>query len=145
MRDLNRGLRGDFFLKVRNTRTGEIQSFEEKNLIVTQGKYNLAHLLGGNVTNRPVTQIGFGTDGTAPAAGDTALTGAFTKALGAVSYPTANSVQWAWTLATSEGNGLAIQEFGLLCTNGDLFSRRVRDVINKTSELEFEGTWTISF
>lgn len=122
-----------------------IERFCETNLIVTGAKNMLAGLLGGAVTNKSVTKIGFGTSGTAPVAGNTALTGAYLKAVGAPTYP-ANAVTFPFTLDAGEANGLAIIEFGLLTANNTLFSRRTRSVaINKAADISFVGSWTIGF
>jgi hypothetical protein len=136
---------GIFTLEVR--RHGElIELYEDKNLVVDASKQQLARLIGGDVTNRSITKIGFGTSGTAPAAGNTTLTGAFVKALGTVTYPVAGTVQFAFTLGTSEGNGLSIMEFGLFTAGDVLFARKVRTgAIVKDSDLTLAGTWQITF
>lgn len=119
---------------------------DEKNLIVNGSKAIHAALLGGTVANNSVTKIAFGTNGTAPAGGDTALSGAFVKAVDGVTYPTSSSVQFAFSLASAENNGMAILEFGLLTQGGALYARKVRSVaLNKDSDLSFSGTWTITF
>jgi len=123
-----------------------IERWDGNNLIVNGSKAQLAHLLAGDTTGRPVTQIGFGTNGAAPNVNNTALTGAFVKNTGTPTYPTSSQVRFPFTLLTSEANGLAIIEFGLLCTDNTLFSRRVRGAaINKDNTISFSGTWTISF
>src|ERR1035437_6899325 len=91
-----------------------IEHFEDNNLLVDRGRTNVVQLLGGDGASLNIATIGFGTSGTAPAAGNTTLTGAFTKALDSHSYPSATSVQFNFTLATTEANGLSIMEFGLL-------------------------------
>lgn len=123
-----------------------IEHFEQKNLIVDASKDVLAHLLGGSVTNRSVTQIGFGTNGTAPVGGNTALTGSYVKALDSVTYPSTGTVQFSFSLATGEANGMAILEFGLLTAGGTLIARRVRSAaLNKDTDLTLNGTWQITF
>jgi hypothetical protein len=138
--------RGHFLLKA--YRCGLIVPdlcVDEPNLIVDLSKTAHAHMLGGDVTNRSITTMGFGTSGTAPAGGNTALTGAFTKAVDGVSYPTSSSVQFAFSLATTENNGMAILEFGLLSATA-LYARKVRSTaLNKASDLSLSGTWTIQF
>lgn len=117
-----------------------------KNLIVNDGREQFCHLLAGDVTNRSITQIGFGTNSTATIVTDTALTGSFAKAIGAITYPAINSVLINWTLGTTEANGMTIYEFGLLCANGKLFSRLVRTGgIVKTNAIQLVGTWTLTF
>jgi hypothetical protein len=136
---------GHFLLKVYR-RGILIDVVDEKNLIVDGSKQVHAKLLGGAVTNQSVTQIAFGTNGTAPAGGNTAITGAFTKALDTVSYPATNQVQFGFSLLSGEDNPQAILEFGLLTAGGVLYARKVRSVaLNKDSDLSLSGTWTISF
>lgn len=119
---------------------------DEKNLIVDGSKSLLAHLLGGDVTNRSITTIGFGTSGSAPSGSDTALTGAFTKAIDAHSYPLTNTVEFDFSLASGENNGMAILEFGLITAGSVLFARKNRSVaLNKDSTISFSGAWTITF
>lgn len=123
-----------------------IERVREKNLVVDAGKAPMARLLGGTVTGNSVTTIGFGTSGTTPALGNTALTGAFTKALGTIDYPVAGQVRFAFSLLTSEANGLAILEFGLFTGAGALFARKTRTTaLNKDVDLSLTGTWIITF
>jgi hypothetical protein len=136
---------GHVTLKVYHRDGRLLESFEKKNLVVTTGRTAIARLLGGSVTGRSVSQIAFGEDGTAPTAGDTALTNSYAKSVDSVTYPESNSVLFTWSLGTGESNGKDIQELGLLCTNNDLFSRLTRATISKTSDLRLEGTWKIQF
>lgn len=136
---------GDFRLEV--FRRGRlIEVFEEKNLIVANSKQIHARLLGGDVTNRSITQIGFGTNPAAPTSGNTTLTDAYVKNVDNVSYPAAHQVRFAFSLGTAEANGKAISEFGLLTEGNMLYARKVRAApLNKESDLTFAGTWTINF
>lgn len=139
--------KGTFNLRVYDKNDNLIEEYTEQNLIVSAGKQALSKLIGGGDPgyDKKVTKISFGTDGTAPSSGDTAITSPYTKAIGSVTYPDATSVQFEWSLATTEANGKAIQEFGLLCIDNTLFARRTRAVINKTSDLRLDGTWKIQF
>lgn len=120
--------------------------FEERNLIVDGSKLAHARLLGGDVANRSIGKIGFGTSGTAPAAGNTGLTGAFVKNIDSVAYPATNQVQFNISLAAGEGNGLSVMEFGLFTVGGSLYARKVRAVpLNKESDISLSGSWTITF
>lgn len=136
---------GDFHLEI--YRGGKlIEVMDEKNLIVVGSQQTHAHLLGGDVTNRSVSQIGFGTNGTAPAFSDSALTTPYLKGVDSVSYPATNQVQFDFSLASGEANGLAIFEFGLLTTAGVLYARKVRSaVLNKGTDISLTGSWTINF
>lgn len=123
-----------------------IEHWHGENLIVDGAKGLLSSLLGGAVANKSVTKIGFGTNGTAPVGANTALTGAYVKAIDSVSYPSTSSVRFNFSLSGAEANGLAIIEFGLLTADNTLFSRRVRSSpINKAADISFDGTWTIQF
>lgn len=136
---------GDFLLRVYR-RGVLVEVIDEHNLIVDNSKLIHAHLLGGDVTNRSVTQIGYGTNATAPVGGNTALTGAYIKPIDTVSYPATNQVQFAFSLGSAESNPLAISEFGLLTAGSMLYARKVRSApLNKDTDLSFSGTWTINF
>lgn len=119
---------------------------DEPNVIVDLAKQTQARLIGGDVANRSITKIGVGTGSNAAAAGNTSLTGSFVRALTGVTYPTTNSVRFAFTIATSEANGMAIHEFGLFTAGDVLFARRVRSgPLQKESDLALTGTWTITY
>jgi hypothetical protein len=125
-----------------------IEDVEEQNLIVTVGRTQLAHLLAGDLTGKQVTKIAFGTSGVVPALSNTQITNAFTKNLLGFSYPAAGQVKFNWNLTTAEANGKAILEFGLICADATLFSRRIRESgkpINKESDISLDGNWTIIF
>lgn len=123
-----------------------IEVVDEKNLIVVGSKQTHARLLGGDVTNRSVTQISYGDSLTAPAAGNTAITNPFTKAIDNVTYPATNQVRFSFSLASGEANGKAIGEFGLLTAGGVLYARKTRSAaLNKESDISVSGTWTITF
>ena len=125
-----------------------VEEVEEHNLIVTVGRTQMAHLLAGDLTGKQITKISFGTSGTPPALPDTQITNPFTKNVIGSSYPAAGQVKFNWTLTTAEANGKAILEFGLICTDLTLFSRRIRESgkpINKEPDISLEGDWTIIF
>jgi hypothetical protein len=90
--------------------------------------------------------IGFGTNGTTPVAGNTGLTGAFTKAIDTVTFPAINQVQFNFSLLSGENNGMAILEMGLITGDGSLYARRVRaGVLSKASDISLTGSWLITF
>lgn len=123
-----------------------VEEFIEDNQIVDGSKLVHARLLGGDVANRSVTQISFGTSGAATAAGNTAITNPFTKPIDSVTYPAANQVSFNFTLGTAEANGKAILEFGLLTAGNALYARRIRaTALNKESDLTLSGSWIITF
>jgi hypothetical protein len=123
-----------------------IEEFEDKNLIVNGARNQMARLIAGNFTNRNITKISFGTNGAAPTVADTTITNAFTKNVTGFTYPEMGQVTISWNLLTSEDNGQAIMEFGLVCADNTLFSRRIRtNPIYKESDISIEGQWTIIF
>jgi len=125
-----------------------VEEVSEENLIVNVGRAQMAKMLGGDFTNRNVNRVSFGTNGTEPALPDTAITNPHTKAIASIDYPGSGQVRFNWTLTTAEANGKAILEFGLLCADNTLFSRRVRESgkpIHKESDISLEGSWTIIF
>jgi hypothetical protein len=106
----------------------------------------MARLIAGDVSDRNITKISFGTNGTAPTVDDTAIAGAFTKNVAGYEYPNMGQVQINWNLLTTEDNGQAIFEFGLICADDTLFSRRTRvNPIYKEPDISIEGQWTIIF
>jgi hypothetical protein len=138
-------LRGEFTLLV--WRRGElIEEYADGNLIVDASKAVMANLIGGSVTNRSISQISFGTNGTAADPANTAITSPYTKPLDGVTYPSNGSAQFAFSLGSGEANGMSIIEFGLLTGGSTLFARKVRSgAIAKASDLSFTGTWRIIF
>ena len=141
----NTSPKGTLSIKVFDKSGSLVETYEETNLIVGTGKQALATLLAAATNGKKVTKIGFGTDGTEPSSGNTSLTSPFVKDIDSYTNPDTSSVVFNWSLVTTEANGKAIQEFGLICFDNSLFARRTRAVINKTSDLRLEGTWKIQF
>lgn len=136
---------GDFALQVIDVATGEVKEYyEDKNLVVTLGRQNIAKLLGGDAAGKPISLLGVGSNGTAPVLTDTALTDAFTKSISGVAYPAVNSVRYSWSLEAGDANGITIREFALLNADNVLIARKVRAEIVKSSAVRLVGAWTIS-
>lgn len=136
--------RGIFELNVKiNGRI--VEHYLDKNLIVDEARPSLAHLVGGDGIGKNINRIGFGINPAMPAPGNTALTGAYIKGFVSHNYPSPGRVQFVWTLATTEANGINIAEFGLLCADGSLFARKSRGVIAKDADMSLDGSWTIIF
>ena len=116
------------------------------NVFLSQSRQEIAHLLGGDVANRSISKIGFGTSGSTPLVSNTALEAPFIKLVSGVSYPAASTIEFAFTLLPSEGNGMEIMELGLLTGSGRLIARRVRTApLIKTSDISLSGAWTLEF
>lgn len=123
-----------------------IERYRDDNLIVNGARNQAAQLFAGNTERRSIAKIAFGTNGTAPVVGDTAITNAFVKDVVGFEFPDMGQVQTNWILNTDENNGMAIMEFGLLSADGTLLCRKVRDnPIHKEADISIEGSWTWIF
>ena len=138
-------LRGEFSLIIRDKSGNIIEKFIDKNLIVNVAKTSLAQLASNAGPNKWISKIAFGTNGTSPDVGDTAITNSFLKSFTGVTYPEFNSVAFGWTLDYGDANGLNISEFGLLSNDSTLFARKTRTPITKSSDLQLQGVWKIVF
>ncbi|MDR1127700.1 MAG: hypothetical protein LBL20_00165 [Treponema sp.] len=138
-------MRGVFRMRIYRRGT-LIEYYEDHNLIVDGARAAMTRLIAGNGTGKNLNRIAFGTNGDMSVPGDTSITSPFTKSFDRVSYPASNQVEFAWSLATTEANGKAISEFGLLCVDGSLFARKNRGKpINKDSDIAIDGQWVIIF
>ena len=137
-------LRGHFRMRV-YWRGSLIEEFNDHNLIVDGARALVIQLISGNGNGVYINRIAFGTNGDIPVPSDTGVTAPVIKTIDQVSYPAANQAQFDWSLATTEGNGKEIREFGLLCTDNTLFARKVRlHPIYKDSDIALEGQWIIT-
>ena len=141
----NQDIKGTFALRILGKGGQVIETYSAQNLVVNTGRNGAAKLLGGDGSGKDITQIAFGTSNTAAAPADSDLTGKFIKAIDSVAYPQVGAVEFTWVLDFAENNGMAIYEFGLFNSANELFSRKVRNLINKTVDIRIEGTWTIQF
>jgi hypothetical protein len=147
----NISIKGEVSIRGYNAQGEQVLAIDKSNLVVTTGKQRMAALLAAANGDYLIDGIIFGTGAAAPTLGDTyaGITSPFEKAIGLASYPTANSVQFAWSLEFAESNGVTIREIGLVSGLGAgseaLFARIVTDAIAKTSGLRLEGSWKITF
>lgn len=137
-------LRGSLALTVRR-RGVIVDRWVDRNMIMTGAREALAALIAGDGPGKEITQIGVGTAGDGPDPDDQALTGAFIKSIQGHEYPEPGSVTFNWRLETTEANGMAIREFGLIAADGTLFARKTRAVIEKADDISLDGAWTIIF
>ena len=128
---------------------------ERKGIVVLEEGYNMVVDLAKRIQSRAIagesgwniSKVAFGSNGAPTAAGDTGISNAVVVPVGAITHPTDYSVSFAFELGPSAGVGLSIREFGLLASNGTLFSRKYRlgDPIEKDSETTISGVWTIQY
>lgn len=121
-----------------------IDVYEANNLVVSNGRSQVAAMIGGPTTDKYVSGIAFGTNATAPASGDSAITAPFPVAVTA-SYPSPGVVQFDWVLDANDDNGVTIAEAGLICDDGSLFARKTMPAIAKDNTIRLEGYWKIIF
>jgi len=122
-----------------------IEQYEDKNLIVNGARQAAAQLIAGSGSGKHIAKIAFGTNGNIPTPDDTEITAPFVKNLSGVTYPVLGRAEFAWKLLASEANGKAIIEFGLLCEDGTLWARKVREeAIPKGPDIALEGEWLIN-
>ncbi len=137
-------MRGIFELAI--YRHGQkIEDYRENNLILTATRSAIVQMLAGVGSGEAVKKIGFGSNGTAPVPGNSALANAYIKNVSGHTFPADGQVRFSWSLAASEANGLAITEFGLLTASNTLLARKTRGAIQKESDLALEGSWTLIF
>jgi hypothetical protein len=140
-------MRGDF--RIRVYRRGRlIETYHDHNLIVDGAREAMAQLIVEEAAGKRITHIALGTNGAVPTPDDTVITEAFAKPITGFSYPVSGQVEIAWNLLVSEANGLAIIEFGLICADGTLFARKIREKpkpIYKEDDISIDGQWTIIF
>ena len=137
-------LRGVFEIRV--IKAGrELEHYRDDNMIMSSARAALARRIGGAGSGKTVTKIGVGTNGNGPTPNDKGLTGAYSKPVSGCTYPATGEACFAFTIGAGEANGKSIREFGLLCSDGTLFARKTRGVIEKADDIEITGTWTIKF
>jgi hypothetical protein len=146
---------GIFELNIRDLNGNIIESYHDKNLVVDVGREVICDLLGGALTGKKIDKIHFGSNGTDATVADTFATLDQTdpnldtpSANVTATYPTTTSVKYTWTMSTAQNNGAFLREYALIVDDATLqilFSRKVRDVIEKNNTQTLDGNWTINF
>jgi len=156
-------LQGELKVKYFDRSGRVVHQIEGPNMIMTVAKVTLSKLIGGDTSGKSVTKLALGNDATVPAPDNasiggivsTALTSgvntkagitcAYLKTLTGHTYPSAGRIAFQWALDYGEANGLEIKEYGLVCEDLTMFSRKTRGVVTKSSGLSATGIWTIIF
>ncbi len=145
--DNTKPITGEFHINIYR-RGKAIDKIEGHNLVVDVGRKRLAQLAAGKVSNYSesyITHIGVGSGSTAEDIGDTELEGQQLFPLTSVEV-NGRDVQCNFYIASDEAVGLSIREFGLFCSDGTMFSHRVRQgVIEKLEDIEIRGYWILHF
>lgn len=149
-------LQGELHMKI--MRGGTLYHVERmKNLIVLQGRYNMAQMLGG-ATGLHITHIGIG-EGSGPVAStDTQLVNPLLlditeRRIGSGllteegdTFDDDRIIQFHFRIGKSEAIGKPIWEYGLFAADGTMFSRLVRGrEFIKDGTDRIEGWWQVQF
>ena len=110
------------------------------NLIVASGYASVAKAISG-VQNSYIAKIAIGTNGNPAKETDTSITNAVLIDILNIEYPKPAVVRFYFEIGFEEANGMNIREFGLLTKDGQLFSRKVRETIEKTQDYRIFGIW----
>lgn len=147
LEDTTHSVTGEIHLEI--CRNNEIiEEFNDHNLVVDAGRKRLAALAAGkvgNYTESYITHIGLGSGSTIETVNDTVLENQQLFPLTSVEI-NGRDVQCNFFIACNEAVGLSIHELGLFCTDGTMFSHRVRQgVIEKYEDIELKGYWILHF
>ena len=130
--------------KIINNRKTIVGKYIDKNLVVNLGKEKICKFLTMNGVDEYIYFISFGTSNTPAHIDDTTITNEYANTLLNYTHPTINSVKYNFLLDTFEANGMTITEYGLKTRDGVLFARKVYTAIEKTPDMTFDGSWTLT-
>jgi hypothetical protein len=136
-------MKGRLHLIAFDSEGNQIWEADEQNLIVNSG-FNLVTQAIAGQSDAYIQYIAVGTNGVPPATPDTAITDAQLVEISGVDYPSSSTVRFNFTIGYQQCNGMIIREFGLMGANGQLFSRKTREAIEKTGQMSIVGFWDIT-
>jgi len=145
LNDNTRPMRGIFSMRTLDSTGRVLSEYSDKNMIVNGARLAMAMLVGEGSSDKVITGFAVGTGSAVATPTDTTLTEMYSNAIVSHEYPSNGVVKFIWRLGYDESNDRYISEFGLLCADGSLFSRKVREPIYKASDIAFEGEWSIIF
>ena len=152
--DSTKNITGEIHLEVYH-KNKLVKKIDEHNLVVDAGRRRLAELAAGKVgsySESYITHIGLGSGSEIEKVSDTELENQQLFPLTSVEL-NGRDVKCNFFIADNEANGLSIRELGLFCSDGTMFSHRVRrdestgevGVIEKFSDIELKGFWILHF
>lgn len=121
----------------------ETERSTEHNTVVTGGCNSAVRALAGN-DGSFINRVAVGTNGTAATENDREITQPVKVTVTKVEFPAERTVRFHFTFGYTEAVGMSIREFGLLTADGTLFSRKVRQPIEKTADMTITGMWDIT-
>ena len=119
-----------------------LQEQSEHNLIVMLGYHTVAKALAG-VPNSHIIKIAIGTNGSSEQESDMTISNPLFFNFKKIEYPKQGSVRFNFEIGYNEAIGMSIREFGLITANDILFSRKTREVIEKTEDFRILGYWDV--
>lgn len=143
IRDKIISLNGILHLRALDPKGKELWRSAENNLIVVGGYEAAAQALAG-IAGAKIQQVAVGTNGTAPTGSDISITNPVVVQVQSVEYPAVGTVRFNFMLEYADAVGMSIREFGLFTADGRLFSRKVRQPIEKTAQMSIVGAWEIN-
>ncbi len=135
---------GILTLRAYDAQGGELWRSTSRNHIVATGYAAAAEALAG-VAGARIAQVGAGTSGNEPTDNDTQIADAVRVDVQSIEYLTPSTVRFNFTFGYDDAVGMTIREFGLYTADGRLFSRKVREPIEKTQYMSLVGAWDIHF
>lgn len=141
---VDKTLSGELRINMVHSETGEAK-LVKSNLIVNSAYTQLTYLLSGALTNRQVSQIGFGVSPVSPAVTDLSLTGTVVWLPVVATYPTVYSVKFEAAWAASAQNATGLFEAGLLSADNTLIARTVFQEMKKSVGWKWSIEWTLSY
>lgn len=91
-----------------------------------------------------ISKVAIGTNGSPAQEGDTLITDAVLIDIQKIEYPKLTTVRFSFEIGYAEAVGMNIREFGLITQDGNLFSRKVREVVEKTKDFRIIGIWDVN-
>lgn len=140
--DTLRAITGTLHLRALDIHGIELWRRSNHNMIVAGGHRAIAEALAG-IEGARIRSIAVGDNGTAPTEADTEITNAVTVEVQSVEFPNPATVRFNFSIGYDVANGMDIREFGLITADGRLFSRKVREAIEKTEHMTITGQWDI--
>lgn len=141
--NFNNSMTGTLHLRGYNRKGVKVWESIGKNLIVDTGYAAAAEALAG-LSGAKIVNVAIGTNGEEPAAGDTEIKNAVLIPIQRIDYPAPGTVRFNFTIGYDTAPGLNIREFGLITEDGRLFSRKVREVLEKSQNMTISGMWEIT-
>lgn len=144
LKDSIHQLSGTLHIRVYDKYGVEAWQTSESNLIVATGYDAAAQALAG-VEGARIAKIAIGTNGTSPVESDTKITDPLYFEIKSIECPAPAAVRFTFSIGYTDAVDMTIREFGLIAADGRLFSRKVREPIEKTQFMSIVVVWEITF